>query len=183
MSAVNPFIYERPSKWPGLGWLNITRAGWRVHSVVRLHKSLWTSRRDTWSTESSDLILVTLCSLSSLFVLWDLRHWQLLVIICVCCCLCWGFLNSWAEARAEISLFLRMSNPVCLDSCSIARLVSESEWSQAEHAGHNGVSGAPSLILYDPESNQLVKWGGIFSASQIWLICSVHDSCWNAEIL
>lgn len=130
--------------------------------MVRLHKSLWTSRRDTRSTESSDLILVTLCSLSSLFVPWDLRHRQLQVITCVCSCLCCGFLNSWADGRTELSLFLRMSNPVCLDSCSIARLVSESVWSQAEHesgerAGLDGVSGVPSLILYDPESNQLAK--------------------------
>lgn len=122
------------------------------------------------------------------FVLWDRRHWQLQVTTCVCSCLCCGFLNSWADGRTELSLFLQMSNPVCLDSCSIARLVSESVWSQAElesgdRAGLDGVSGVPSLILYGSESNQLAKWSGIFSASQIWLICSMHDSGWIADIL
>lgn len=33
---------------------NITRAGWEVHFMVSLHKSLWSSGRDAWTAEPSD---------------------------------------------------------------------------------------------------------------------------------
>lgn len=50
-------VRERLATWPGLGWLNIASAGWEVHHTVSLRRSLWSPRRDTWSLESSDLIL------------------------------------------------------------------------------------------------------------------------------
>lgn len=72
---------------PELGWLNITRATWKVYCMVSLHKSLWSLKRDTWTTELSDLTLVTLCSLLSLFVLGALRRWPLQIITGICSCL------------------------------------------------------------------------------------------------
>lgn len=52
------------------------------------------------------------------------------MFIASCCC---GFRNSWADGRTELSLFLKMSGLVSLNSCSIALLDSESDWTQAEH--------------------------------------------------
>lgn len=97
---------------PGLGWLNITRAAWEVHFRVSLYKSLWSSRRDTWTTEPSDLTLVTLWSLLSLFVLGALRWWPLQVITCVrSCLLLWfpeqlGRWKNWAFTVFDLSGFL-----------------------------------------------------------------------------
>ena len=51
---------------------------------------------------------------------------------------CYGFRNSWADGRTELSLFLKMSDPFFLDSCSIALLVSKADWTQTEHESEDG---------------------------------------------